>query len=263
MKKYLEIMHSVFFEYIAMRSRFFLWRLRQVIFILVTFLIWSSIFYGREAIFGYTRSEMLTYVLLASFIGNFALGTRSWEIAEKIVNGDIINNILKPLSVFKFYLARDFADKLINIGFAAVEISILIFIFKPPIFIQTDPLILLITLLFLFFGTLIAFFMAMSFSFIGFWTTEYWAVQFVFFMLLSFVTGTYFPLDILPRPLYLALLLTPFPYLYYLPTKIFIKGIQPYFLPELLISLVWVYLIYKIARHLWNKGLREYNFFGR
>lgn len=263
MKKYLEIMHSVFFEYFAMRSRFFLWRLRQVIFLLVTFLIWSSIFYGREVIFGYTSSEMLTYVLLASFIGNFALGTRSWEVAEKIVNGDIINNILKPVSIFKFHLARDFADKLTNIGFAIVEISILIAIFKPPIFIQTDPGILLITLLFIILGTLIAFFLAMSFSFIGFWTTEYWAVQFVFYILLSFVTGTYFPLDILPRPLYLVLLLTPFPYLYYLPTKIFIRGIESSILPELLISLIWVYLIYKIAGFLWNKGLREYNFFGR
>lgn len=256
-------MHSVFFEYFAMRSRFFLWRLRQVVFLLVTFLIWSAIFYGREVIFGYTRTEMLTYILLASFIANFALGTRSWEIAERIVNGDIINNILKPLSIFKFYLAKDFADKMINVGLGTIEISILILLFKPPIFIQTDPLILLTTLFFITLGMLIAFFLAMSFSFLGFWTTEYWAIQFVFFILLSFVTGTYFPLDILPKPLYLVLLVTPFPYLYYLPTKIFIRGLEPSLLPEMMICLIWVYLIYKLANFLWNKGLREYNFFGR
>lgn len=263
MKKYLEVARTTFYQYFVIRLNFVLWRVRQLIFLLLTFFIWSSIFEGRNNFFSYTKPEMLTYILLASFIGTFALASRTYEIGEKIVSGNIIENILKPIPFFNYYLAKDMADKLTNIFFAFFEISLVIVLFQPPLFIQTGLLNFLFFFIFMVIGMLISFFFSLSLSFISFWTIEYWAVQFIFFMLVFFLSGTYFPLDILPKPLFYILLITPFPYFYYLPTKIFVKGIDSVFIVEAVLAFVWVYLSFRFARFLWNKGLKSYNFFGR
>lgn len=263
MRKYVEILRTTIEEYFAYRLNFVLWRLRMVLNLFLIYFLWNSIFEGEGSLFGYSREQMLTYILLNFLVSNFVLGTRTVDVAGQIVRGDIINYILKPISFFKYYLTRDLADKLLNFSFALFEISLIFVFFKPQIFFQKDPLVFLYFVVFGLLGTFISFFISLSLSFIGFWTSEVWAPRFIYFILVFFLSGSYFPLDILPKPIYYLLLLTPFPYLYYLSSIIYLKGLTGSLAFEISVSLVWVFLSYKLARFLWNRGLTTYSFFGR
>jgi len=263
MKKYLEVFRITLGQYFAYRLNFVLWRFRMVLNLFIIYFLWHSVFEGKANLFGYSQTQMLTYVLLSSLIANFVLGTRTGDIAAEILSGDIINYLLKPISFFKYHLARDLIDKILNVALAVGEIVLILIFFNPAVYFQNNFLIYLPFIIFIFLGTLISFFINLSLSFIGFWSNEVWAPRFIYSILIFFLCGTYFPLDILPKPIYYFLLLTPFPYFYYLPTKIYLSGINSFLFIEIIICLVWVYLSYIFARFLWQKGIRSYNFFGR
>ncbi len=263
MRKYLTILKLSIKEYFAYRLSFILWRVRMFLSILITFFLWNSVFDKNASFAHYGKGSMLSYILFANVISNFVLGTRTTDIASEINDGTIINYLLKPLAFFKYYLTKDIADKLLNTFFVFFEMSIIIFLFKPPLIFPTN---LLMALIFLVNGVFISFFINLILSFIGFWTNEVWAPRFLFIMLVSFLSGSFFPLDILPQPLFLILIATPFPYLFYLPTKFLLgdAGVKPIFIYLMIFfSFLWLFLSWQLAKFMWNKGLKTFSFWGR
>jgi len=263
MSKYWLVFVTTIKEYFVYRLNFIIWRLRMFLGFLITFFLWFSVFENRLTFGSYSKTQLISYIFFANIISNFVLGTRTIDIASDIVNGTIMNYILKPFSFFKYYLSRDLADKLLNFLFVVVEVSILIFLFHPPIIIPQSTIYYLLMIIFLIIGTLISFFISLCLSFIGFWSNEIWAPRFLFLTLVFFLSGSYFPLDLLPATLYHLFLLTPFPYLFYLPTQILLGHL--YLINPLVIvsSLFWLIFSGFFARYLWIKGNRSYNFFGR
>lgn len=263
MRTYFQIFRTTLIEYFVYRLNFVLWRFRMVIWLMITYFLWSSIYESRLIVFGYTQMHMLTYVLLASLAGDLVLSTKTADIAGEIVSGKIIDYIIKPISFFSYQLTRDLADKLINASFGIVEVTLIILILKPPLFIQNEPLSYIFFFSFLVLGIIISFFVNLILSFVGFWSAEVWAPRFIFYIIISMFSGGFFPIDILPKPLFAALLMTPFPYFYYVPTKLYLSP-QSDLLPLFaFMSLFWVVGSYLLARKVWNIGLRKFSFFGR
>ncbi len=263
MKKYWEIFRTTFEEYFTYRLDFFMWRFREVLSLLILYFFWTAIYDKRNLLFGYSQIQMVTYILVSTVIQNFVMATRTQEVADEIESGHVINFILKPFSYFKYLVMRDAADKAINVLFGAVEIALLIWLFKPTFIFQQNLTTLLVVLILAILGSFTGFFINLIFSFLAFWTTETWAPSFIFTLLVSFLAGGYFPLDILPKPIFNLLLLTPFPYLYYLPAKIYISGLNAFSLIGIVICAVWVGVFYFLARLMWKKGLKNFSFFGQ
>lgn len=108
-------------------------------------------------------------------MGNFVLGTRTVDIAGEIVNGEIVNKLLKPVSFFKYYLTRDLADKLLNLVFVVFELWLIKIIFKPNLILPSFNLInFVLFMIFFVIGALISFYLSLIISFIGFWSHEVW-----------------------------------------------------------------------------------------
>jgi len=259
-KKYWLVFVTTIKEYFTYRLSFVLWRFRNLLNLLIIFFLWNAVL-EKQPVFGsYNKETFLSYIIFVNLIVSFVMGTRTAEIASDIQNSSIINLLLKPVSFFKYNFTRDLADKVINLSFALIEALFLISVFKVTIvFPKNIGLFLVIFVL----GTLIAYFINLTLSFVGFWTPEVWAPRFVFFMTISFLSGTYFPLDLLPSIIYRLLLLTPFPYLFYLPTRLLINKIPPDINLLILGSFVWVFLGYFITKAVWKKGNREFSFWGR
>jgi ABC-2 type transport system permease protein len=172
-----------------------------------------------------------------------------------------MNLLLKPLSIFGYYASTDSADKLMNAFFGVVEFSLIVIFFKIPL---VHPQQIGWFLVFLISGVCISFSINLMLSFVGFWTTDVWAPRFLFMMLVTFVSGAYFPLDLLPPIVYRIFLFTPFPYLYFMPTKILVNGQQnAYFIQQLICSLGWSIGLFFLAQFIWKRGIRNFSFWGR
>lgn len=263
MKKLLAIAKTNLAQYLVYRLSFVLWRVRVILSLFLTFFLWSAAYQNRLDLFNYSFSQIITYILLIYLIGDLVYSSRIADLSGQIRNGAIINQLLKPLPFFHNLFTREITDKLLNLFFSIIEIGLIIFWFRPELFVQTNILTVLLMFLAIIFGVMISFFISFAISLIAFWSAEVWAPRFVFMTLITVLSGSYFPLDILPVFFYRLLLLTPFPYFTYLPTKIYLDGFNFQYLIMVGISGLWVLLAYFFSRALWQKGIKEFPFFGR
>lgn len=258
MKKYFTLFALTVKEYFVYRLNFILWRFRVVLNILLPLFLWTSVFEKSAVIGNYDKTQFVSYLLYGNLIATFVFGTRTFDISSDINDGKIINTLLKPVSFFSYHFTREIADKAVNLIFAVFEILFLIWLFKLDI---VSPSNLLLFIPIFVNSVLISYFINLILSFIGFWTTEVWPIRFIFIVLLYFVAGSYFPLDILPDPIYRLVLLTPFPYMFYLPTKILIN--QQLTTQLLFFSYFWLFASYFLAYKIWRKGIKSFSFWGR
>ena len=260
MQKLFAVCLTTLKEYMAYRLNFVLWRLRMFLGMMVTFFLWFSVF-EKQAHFGaYSKNVLLSYILYSSLISTLTLSSRVAEIAAQLNDGSIINLLLKPISIFSYYFSRDIADKCINVGFAVFEVMIVVYFFQAPLI---PPQNILLFLPFLLCGILISFYINMILSFIGFWTTEVWAPRFLFYTLVFFLSGSHFPLDILPKSIYIILMFTPFPSIFFIPTKILIGQIHTIPLWQIGISFFWVFVLFHLSMKIWKQGNKSFSFWGK
>jgi len=259
MKKYLLIIHNSLMEYFTYRLNFFLWRVRVVLSILITFFLWQAVFKSTHEILSYKESQMFTYIILLNFIASIAQSTQTFKIAHEINSGRLSNFLLQPINYFYFNLSRDLADKIINVIFSFFEIWLMFLTLKVPFNFQSDLYWIFLFILASFFASILYFEINVFLSFIGFWSKEIWAPRFVFSILVSFLSGTYFPLDIIPFKIFNLLKFLPFPYLIFFPLKVYLGNLPSRdILQGFVISLLWILMMIIILKFLWRRGLKIY-----
>lgn len=264
MKKYLEIFKITWDEYMAYRLNFVMWRVRVVLRLLIIYFLWQAVFWQRQELFGYTKEQMLTYVLLTPLITSLITGSRSVDIGGEINQGDLTNHLLRPLSYFRYWWTRDLADKLLNFLFSIGEIIILYILLKPPVFIQTNLSWWILFSFSIVLSTFLYFFLNLILGFMAFWTPDFWGPRFLVTMIQEFLAGGIFPLDILPKFLFGLARLTPFPYLSFFPLSLYLGRPNPLdIVIGFVISLFWVLTLYYLMNTIWQKGLRVYSAEGR
>lgn len=101
---------------------------------------------------------------------------------------------------------------------------------------------------------------------IPFWIPEMaWGANFLFFaVIVEFLSGSVFPLDILPASLTKLLSYTPFPYLVFFPIEIYLGKVDVVsIIKGISISLIWAVALWFCFNSVWKKGLKTYQAYGR
>jgi ABC-2 type transport system permease protein len=267
MKKYLSIFKISLQQEFAYKTNFVMWRVRNVFQILIAFFLWDTIFADPSRIvFGYDKARILTYVFALMIVRAFVLSARAVDVSSDVAEGNLSNHLLKPISYFKYWLTRDFSSKVLNLGFAVVEFGALFLILKPEFYFQTNIFVILSFALSIFIAAAIYFCILFLVSAVPFWAPELgWGAQFlVVIVLIEFLSGLLFPIDILPQYLQKVAMLLPFPYMIFFPIQVYlgkISGIAQ--VQGFMVSIFWMVSLYFLMRYVWSKGLKEYQAFGR
>lgn len=267
MNKYLQVFKVSFQQEFAYRVNFIMWRVRNVLQIFLVFFLWDTVFAspGRQ-VFGYGREEILTYVFGLLVVRAFVLSAKANEVGGEIARGDLSNYLLKPVNYFRYWLTRDIASKALNLSFAFVETALLYLILKPPFFIQTNPSFLIGFLVSAGLALLIYFMITLLTGFVPFWTpSAAWGVTFVMnAIVVEFLSGALFPLDILPGYIQTILNYTPFPYMIFFPLQIYLgKVAGSEILRAIVVSGAWVTILWFVTNSVWRRGLKVYQAYGR
>ena len=267
MGKYLQVFKISFQQEFAYRLNFIMWRVRNVIQIFVVFFLWDTVFstQGRQ-LFGYDRDKILTYVFGLIFIKAFVLSSRVQDVAGDIARGEIINYLLKPVNYFKYWLTRDISSKALNLVFAVGEFSLLYLILRPPFYFQYNPFLIILFLISIILAIFTYYILLFIVNAIPFWAPEMgWGGHFlVTVIMVEFLSGALFPLDILPASLQNVLSFTPFPYLIYFPLQVYLGKITGFLLFKgIFISTIWIFILWFFMNWIWKKGFKVYQAYGR
>ncbi len=265
MQKYLTVFSVSWQNGFVYRLNFVLWRLRIVISILIVYYLWTALYQTNQVLFGYTKEQMLSYVFLTLILRSIVLSLKSFDIAGEIEDGKLSNYLLKPVRYHLYWFSVDMSDKLLNIIFSIFEVTILYLILRPPLFLQTNPEILLIFGLALVLAVLLYFFMGNIASNLAFWMPgNAWGFWFILISVVELLGGLLFPLDILPEQLYQILMLLPFPYLIYFPANVYLGVFsQTQITTGLAVTVFWIVALFVATRVEWKKGLLMYEAQGR
>ena len=265
--KYFQVFKISLQQEFVYRSNFVMWRVRNVFQIFLVFFLWDTVFSDpTRSVFGYNREKILTYVFGLIIIKAFVLSSRAIDVSGDISRGDLVNYLLKPFSYFKYWIARDFSIKGLNLVFAIGETSILFILLRPPFFLQNNLENILGFLALIVIAILIYFTVVFIVSSVPFWMPEAgWGAHFIItVVLIEFMSGALFPLDILPPFLQNILSFTPFPYLIFYPLQVYLGNITGIsILKAVAISGGWLILLSLIMKSIWRRGLKVYQSHGR
>jgi len=262
LKKYFFIFKTSWQNNFVYRLNFVMWRLRNIIGLLTIYFLWSAVF-KNQGIFGWQRPAILTYVFLAAVFNSFVFSSKTADLAGKINRGEISNFLLKPLSIFKYAFSLDISHKLLNTAFSLLEVLLLVFLLKPNLIWQTKIIYLVLTAFSLALSLIAYFLVDFLLGTIGFWTPEVWAPRFIFSIVLGFSAGSYFPLSFLPRPVYLFLKLTPFNYFIFFPLQLYLAKLTVAEIVQgFLVLTIWILLLAKLTKAVWQKGVKSYEAWG-
>jgi ABC-2 type transport system permease protein len=228
--------------------------------------LWSVVFASQSTAFGYSKTQLITYVFLASIVQTVVMASPSNDnVGGEIANGDLSNYLTKPISYLKYWFTRDLASKLLNVVFAICEFGLLLLIFRPSLNLFLSYSTLILAIISWIMGIVIYFFVSKISALSAFWIPENtWGSMFFVLVLVEVLSGVIFPLDVLPSGIRFIVDLTPFPYLIYYPISIFVgRHTTSQAITILLKSLVWVILSYQITKKVWSSGLKAYSSDGK
>lgn len=267
MGKYLQVFKISFQQEFVYRVNFVMWRIRNVMQILLVFFLWDSVFSDpNRVVFGYDREKILAYVLGLVFVKAFVLSSRSADVAGEVSRGNLSNYLVKPVSYFKYWLVRDVSSKALNLFFAIFEMFILFLFLKPSFYIQTNLVSILGFIISVVLAMLIYFILIFITSSVPFWIPEAaWGVHFLIgVVIVEFLSGALFPLDLLPDAVQAVLNFTPFPYLIFFPLQVYLGNVVGFALFRgLLVCGVWLVLLFYVMSYVWKRGLKVYQAHGR
>ncbi|MFH2085714.1 MAG: ABC-2 family transporter protein [bacterium] len=262
MKKYLSIFSITFQEIFTYRLNMFMWRVRQIFVFLIPFFIWRAVLGGGGDIYGYSFAGIMTYLFGTTILRSLVMGSRTVDLGWMINSGNLTIPLMRPIGIFRFLMTRDLADKLFNLSFIFLEVPLILFLFHPPVFLQVNPLNLVLTICSVVLAILLYFFINIIFGAIGFWSRDVWAPRFLLMVIMEFATGAMFPLDMLSSFWQKIMLATPFPYLLFVPLKIYL-GADSNLILHLSIQLIWTIVLFLLTKSIWQKGLLRYEAEGR
>lgn len=249
-------------EGLVYRTNLIMWRVRQILGSLMSLSLWTVLFSKNSQLFGYSQDQMITYVFIVALLQSVILATALHGISGYIYRGQLARELLKPIKLFTYFASLDLADKLKNLFFVLVESVFLYLIFQPVLSLP-NPIFGLIFLIWVVAGTIINFLITLLFGAIGFWSPDAWGPKFLFFMIVDFTAGKLFPLDILPKVLQQLIYLTPFPYLSYAQTQLFLGKLTSAEIVTGSLGLIfWIFILYMLTTRIWRRGTKNYEAIG-
>jgi ABC-2 type transport system permease protein len=258
-KKYLRAYSIALQETLQRRSTLLMDRLGGFAIVVSLYSFWSALLGDKPSFLGYTRPEMLTYVLAINVLRSFVFTGRGWQVVGEISSGRISSYLVRPLNYHGYALALDMAQKTVHVASSLVEVSLLAWLVSGGVFLPRDPATWLLFAAATLLSSLIFFFLEMLVSSLAFWTSESAGPLFCFELFLQFAAGAFFPLDVLPENIRRILSATPFPYMVFFPARVFLEKVPHSEALRLLgTQALWLSVVALAALGLWRVGVRSY-----
>jgi ABC-2 type transport system permease protein len=208
---------------------------------------------------GYTREEIITYILLAKLLQQALIPSFHWTMIEEIQNGDMARYIVRPLSHLHYCFSKELATILVKFWIVFFSLIPIYIIFFDHLIVPT-PSSSLMFLISSIFALILYFLIYYLISLLSFWVIEVYAFVFTADILIEFLSGVLIPLNLFPGFVKSILEWLPFHYMIYLPINTFIGKVNVFeFTQGISIQIIWCISIYIAIRFIWNKAIVKYD----
>jgi ABC-2 type transport system permease protein len=241
---------------IAYRGRTFMTLLASLIWVVMLYYLWQTVYAGEEAIQGFTWTQMRSYILLSYAVNMMVSFNSAGRMMTPIRTGEIAQDLLRPLDYLYNQLAMTLGAAVIEGGLSAIItllLGVLYFGILPPVSLPA----LLLFLVSIFLGFLVKFLVTFLTTLLCFWTINSLGLLWAHAAVINLFSGMLIPLAFFPGWLRTLAEWLPFQAMVYTPVMIYLGRFQgAAVFQALLVQIVWVGLLWWGARFLWSKAIR-------
>lgn len=218
--------------------------------------IWKAL-YGNNMSVNTISYEMVTTNFILSLALSSVFATNDFAIQQKLWDGSISTDMVRPIDLRISIFARDLGEilfKLITHFTLSVIISVTFIGMLPPKNLQC--LLLYIVGMILGFCVLWALSSIVQMS--AFWIINVWSISTIKNVVVNVLSGIMIPIWFLPDPLKIILSYTPFESIYHIPVNIYLGRItgQEVFYAYFK-QVLWFALLFILGNVMWNKGKKR------
>ena len=224
--------------------------------IVLAYILWSAIFENRAVVAGFTFNAMITYYIIASFMGQMDQSRGfGGQIADEIRKGTFSKYMIRPISIFGSFTFQAIGVSTFLFSFNLIAALLWIFIFRIE-FIFTGDIISILSAIFIL-GMGLLFMMQLNYyiGILAFKFLDVWIFIMIKDNLLHFMTGALIPLSLLPANILAVMKFFPFYYVLYLPAMLFLGENKGEIFSAVVILFCWN-LLFWILNKITYKKLR-------
>lgn len=197
MRAYWELAVSGYRRYATYRGATLAGAFTNIVFGLMRGYVLLALFAGRPRVAGYDRADTLTYVWLVQGLLMVAYLWGWNELALRIISGDIVVDLGRPVDLQGAWLAADLGRAAYHTlfrGLPPVALAELLFHLRLP----TDPLLWLAFAVSVGLGAVVSFSIRFLVNLCAFWLLDYRGILNVSALIWTFLCGSVVPLAFLP-----------------------------------------------------------------
>lgn len=243
---------------IQYRADAFLWTLAEASVPLISLAIWYTV--AQTSSQGPTPTEVFTYYILVMFI---KIITEAWVgafLAGEILNGEIVQDLVRPIAVVWKHLANNLLEKLFKL-LLPLPALLLVLMGFPQAFSAAiyNPIHISLFAVSLTLAVALAFVTDMTIGILAFWLEDAFQIRRYKVMLESVASGVLIPFSFMP-PLASTLFgFLPFRYIVAAPAEIILGQAEGQNALMLLgLQALWIAGLIAVMRILWLQGLKRY-----
>lgn len=214
--------------------------------------------YGeREVVAGMTTQDVITYTALTQAVIAYLSLFGWYDLMNSVHSGEIAADLLKPMSLFNFWMARDFGRAAAAVLWRGITIMLLYSLFFDLTVPQSAG-----QWLALWAAILLSWLVSFSWNFLinlaAFWTPNARGVGRFGFLVAWFLSGFLMPLRFFPSWLVQLAYLTPFPHMLNSVVEIYLGILQGKdLLLALLMQMVWAGLLIALVQLVLRTAVRR------
>jgi len=247
-----------FQEGLAYRASGLIWVVTDLTTAVTMPLVWAAA--SRNGpIAGYKTGDFVLYYLCILMVGSFVTSHLMWDIAIEVREGVFSSALLRPISYFQLSFIRNITWRLFRPILFLPFFLMLLVAYRPFLLgsqLHLDWKFWLSLLL----GHLVSFNFVMAMSMISLFVQEATAIFELYYLPLLFLSGTVFPIAVLPPWVKVVSNFTPFYYTTGGCTEILIGRVTDQRAISIILTQIgWVLVSFLAFRLLWSKGIKQYS----
>ncbi|MEI8361507.1 MAG: ABC-2 family transporter protein [bacterium] len=243
------------------RFNFFSWFFTESISVLIMAYIWLSVYQEGNVVANYSLSDMIIYYVISRLVGMVVMTEVADKINTDIMQGRLINNMLKPLNYLKSIFASNMGEMMLSIALQLPFVIILAIIFKH--YLVFDFIRISLFFVALIAAALIYFLIMTIIGMLSFYFDNIFGILFFVWLLFALFAGRMVPLDLLPPSVLLISNWLPFRFTTFVPVQILsgkISIIDSYY--AIFYSFIWIAVLVISNKVIFKRGIKKYEGYG-
>ena len=227
-----------------------------------TVFLWKAVYHALTQVDGLTENQMITYAILSVLLGMLFNISVEKSMYERILQGDIAIDFVRPTDIMLCYLAEDIGVSISAFIMKFIPIFILVSVFYfPPMPVNFVSFLLFIISSVLSYGILWIIEALIGTMHMRFF--ELGNIGFIKDTIIALLSGSVVPIWFFPEPLRTVLGFLPFPYTYQTPLGIYIGKYSVYeALVSMTIQAIWFCLLLLLLNTIWSKFSKKVMVYG-